>query len=134
MIETADGIVVVAGCSHPTIERIVAAAKAATNEPIHLVIGGMHLIPAPPNELRRIAQALHDEWRVRWLAPAHCTGEPAFEQLQAVFADRYVYAGLGTVIPIAGDALVKSRRIPSLGSASMLGTVAPHTGISKLSQ
>lgn len=103
VIETPNGLVIVAGCSHPTIERIVATAKARLDRPIHLVVGGMHLIPAPPDELRRIALALRDEWRVNWIAPAHCTGEPAFARLRETFADRFLYAGLGTVIPLAPD-------------------------------
>src|SRR5215813_5397532 len=41
-IDTPDGIVVVAGCSHSTIEKIVEAAKSAINKPIHLVLGGTH--------------------------------------------------------------------------------------------
>lgn len=109
VIETAGGIVVVAGCSHPTIERIVAAARAAVDKPIHLVVGGMHLIPAPPDELARIATALRDDWKIRWLAPAHCTGEPAFERLRATFDDHYIYAGLGTVVPLGAEALARVR-------------------------
>jgi metal-dependent hydrolase (beta-lactamase superfamily II) len=42
-IDTPDGIVLVVACSHPTIEKIVEAAKATINKPIHLVIGGTHL-------------------------------------------------------------------------------------------
>ena len=77
VIETPDGLVVVAGCSHPTIERILGAARETVGGTFHLVVGGMHLIPASPPDIARIAAALRDDWHVRWLAPAHCTGEPA---------------------------------------------------------
>ena len=97
-IDTPDGTVLVVGCSHPTIERIVEAAQAAVNRPIHLVIGGTHLLPASDQETRRIATALRDTWKVEYLAPAHCTGEPAFEILKETFGDRYIYAGLGTTV------------------------------------
>ena len=97
-IDTPDGIVVVVGCSHPTIEKIVQAAQAAINKPIHLVIGGTHLLPAKDDEIVRIAAALRDEWKVDFIAPAHCTGEAAFAELKQAFGDRYVYAGLGTTI------------------------------------
>jgi 7,8-dihydropterin-6-yl-methyl-4-(beta-D-ribofuranosyl)aminobenzene 5'-phosphate synthase len=95
-IETPDGIVVVVGCSHPTIEKILEATKTAIDKPLHLVVGGTHLLPAPDEEIRRIATAIHDTWKVEWIAPAHCTGEPAFAILKQVFGDRYIYAGLGT--------------------------------------
>jgi 7,8-dihydropterin-6-yl-methyl-4-(beta-D-ribofuranosyl)aminobenzene 5'-phosphate synthase len=99
-IDTPAGIVLVVGCSHPTIERIVEAAKAAVGKPIHLVIGGTHLLPASDEETRRIAGALHDTWKVDYLAPGHCTGEPAFEILRQTFGDRYIYAGLGTTVTL----------------------------------
>jgi 7,8-dihydropterin-6-yl-methyl-4-(beta-D-ribofuranosyl)aminobenzene 5'-phosphate synthase len=97
-IETPQGTVVVVGCAHPTIERIVETASETMGAPIHLVIGGLHLLPADDGEIRRIALALRDRWQVAWIAPAHCTGEPAFGILREVFADRYRYAGLGTTL------------------------------------
>ena len=45
-IDTPDGIVLVVGCSHPTLEKIVDAVKSAINKPIHLFLGGTHLLPA----------------------------------------------------------------------------------------
>jgi 7,8-dihydropterin-6-yl-methyl-4-(beta-D-ribofuranosyl)aminobenzene 5'-phosphate synthase len=106
-IDTPNGTVLVVGCSHPTIERIVEAASQTIDKPIHLVIGGTHLLPASDDEIRRIATALRDDWKVVWLAPAHCTGEPAFEALKQAFGARYIYVGLGTTLglgskPIAG--------------------------------
>jgi len=108
-IDTPEGIVLVVGCSHPTIEKIVEAARAAINKPIHLVIGGTHLLPADNQEIRRIATALHEPLHVRWIAPAHCTGEPAFEILKDTFGDRYVYAGLGTTIGLGANPLAAAQ-------------------------
>ncbi len=97
-IDTPDGIVLIVGCSHPTIEKIVEAAKAATGKPIHLVVGGTHLLPAKDDQLKAIATTLRDNLNVRYLAPGHCTGEPAFAILKESFGDRYVYAGLGSTL------------------------------------
>src|SRR5882672_1637341 len=44
-VNTPDGMVLVVGCSHPGIEKIVEAA-AAINPKIHLVAGGFHLVVA----------------------------------------------------------------------------------------
>jgi 7,8-dihydropterin-6-yl-methyl-4-(beta-D-ribofuranosyl)aminobenzene 5'-phosphate synthase len=97
-IDTPEGIVLVVGCSHPTLEKIVEAASAAIHKPLHLVFGGTHLLPAKRDEIRRIATALRDDWKVEWIAPVHCTGEPAFAILRETFAERYLYAGLGTTL------------------------------------
>lgn len=102
-IDTPDGVVLVVGCSHPTIEKIVEAAKAAINKPIHLVIGGLHLLPAKDEETQRIATALHGTWKVKRIAPVHCTGEPAFAILKKTFGDRYLYAGLGATVALVPD-------------------------------
>jgi 7,8-dihydropterin-6-yl-methyl-4-(beta-D-ribofuranosyl)aminobenzene 5'-phosphate synthase len=107
-IDTPDGIVLVVGCSHPTIEKIVEAARSVIDKPIHLVLGGTHLLPATPEEISRIATALRDEWQVAWLAPAHCTGEPAFAILKESFGDRYLYAGLGTTLELGPKVTIKA--------------------------
>jgi 7,8-dihydropterin-6-yl-methyl-4-(beta-D-ribofuranosyl)aminobenzene 5'-phosphate synthase len=107
-IETPDGIVLIVGCSHPTVEKIVEAASAVSDRPIHLVLGGTHLLPATPDDIRRIATALRDDWQVAWIAPAHCTGEPAFAILKESFGDRYLYAGLGTTLELGPKVTMKA--------------------------
>ena len=101
-IDTPQGTVLVVGCSHPTIEQIVATTKEITNKPVHLLIGGLHLLPAKDPEIERIAHSLRDTLGVRWVAPNHCTGEPAFGILKKRFGDRYLYAGAGTAVSV-GD-------------------------------
>ncbi|HET9200788.1 MAG TPA: MBL fold metallo-hydrolase [Dehalococcoidia bacterium] len=49
-IDTPEGIVLIVGCSHPTLEKIVAAARSVIDKPVHLVLGGTHLLPATPDE------------------------------------------------------------------------------------
>lgn len=107
-IDTPDGIVLIVGCSHPTIEKIVEAAKGAINKPIHLVLGGTHLLPAKDDQISSIAISLRDNWSVRYLAPSHCTGEPAFAILKQTFGDRYIYAGLGTTLLLGPKVTVKA--------------------------
>ena len=107
-IDTPDGIVLIVGCSHPTIEKIVEAAKNTINKPIHLVLGGTHLLPAKDDQISTIAASLRDTWSVRYLAPVHCTGEPAFVILKQTFGDHYVYAGLGTTVLLGPKVTVKA--------------------------
>ena len=99
VLETPRGLVVVAGCSHPGIERIVRAATGIDPR-VHLVFGGFHLPAAGDEEVARIAAALHDTYRVERVAPGHCTGEPSFHLFRSKWKDRYTYAGVGRVIAI----------------------------------
>lgn len=96
-IDTLDGVVLVMGCSHPGIEAIVAEA-VKINPHIHFLTGGLHLVAAQDSVIERVASALHDTYKVDYIAPGHCTGEPTFTALQRAFSDRYLYAGLGTAL------------------------------------
>ncbi len=98
-VQTARGIVLIVGCSHPGIETIVAASKAVAPH-VHMIVGGLHLVTTPDSEIARLATALHDQWHVDSIAPGHCTGEPAFLALRKTFGAAYVYAGLGTTIEV----------------------------------
>jgi len=96
-LDTPEGIVLVVGCSHPGIERIVAAA-ADINNRIHLIAGGLHMVVAEDSEITRTVTSLHDTWHVEYIAPGHCTGEPTFTALKKAFGDHYLYAGLGAAL------------------------------------
>ena len=108
-INTADGIVLVVGCSHPGIEGIVAEA-AKINPHIHFIAGGFHLVAAQDPAIEKIATTLHDTYRVDYIAPGHCTGEPTFAALQKTFGDHYLYAGLGTTLDLGANPRVASDR------------------------
>jgi len=98
-VRTPDGLVLIVGCSHPGIERIVEEATAIDKH-VRLVLGGFHLPAAKDEDISRIATTLHDVYKVEKLAPGHCTGEPAFSLFQKTWGQGYVYAGLGSVIPL----------------------------------
>ena len=94
-INTPEGMVIVVGCSHPGIDKIVEAV-AKINPRINFVAGGFHLVVSRDEEIEKIAAALRDTFKVAYVAPGHCTGEPTFAALKKAFGDRYLYAGLGT--------------------------------------
>lgn len=98
-IKAPNGMVLVVGCSHPGIEKIVQAAS--TIDPrINLIVGGFHLLVASDADIEKTVTALHDTLNVQYVAPGHCTGEPAFTALKKAFGDRYLFAGLGTTFAL----------------------------------
>jgi 7,8-dihydropterin-6-yl-methyl-4-(beta-D-ribofuranosyl)aminobenzene 5'-phosphate synthase len=92
-------MVIVVGCSHPGIDKFVESASAI-NPCIHLVVGGFHLVVASDPDIEKIVTALHDRFKVEYVAPGHCTGEPAFTALKKAFGDHYLYVGLGTTLTL----------------------------------
>jgi len=98
-IETPKGLILVVGCSHPGIERIV-EASTVLDKHVYAIVGGLHLVTTPDSEIARIVTALHDKCKVDRVALGHCTGEPAFAAFQRAFGVHYNYAGLGSVIEL----------------------------------
>jgi 7,8-dihydropterin-6-yl-methyl-4-(beta-D-ribofuranosyl)aminobenzene 5'-phosphate synthase len=98
-IRTPDGLVLLVGCSHPGLEKILQAA-AAIDPHIHFLAGGFHLVTASDEEIDKVVSSLRDTYKVEYVAPGHCTGEPAFAALKKSFGDHYLYAGLGTTLTL----------------------------------
>ena len=123
-IQTPNGMVIVVGCSHTGIDNIVKAA-AAISPTIQLVVGGFHLVVAKDPDIEATIATLRDTYKVAYIAPGHCTGEPTFTALKKAFGERYLYAGLGStfVLGVTPRALGASGRIaPSVLSGEDLAT------------
>src|ERR1700731_1410914 len=108
-VNTPDGVVLLVGCSHPGIEKIV-EATAVINPKIRLIVGGFHLVVAPDDVIAKAVAALKDTFKVENVAPGHCTGEPTFAALKQAFGDRYIYAGVGTTLPLGAGSDAGARR------------------------
>lgn len=97
VLETPAGQVVVVGCSHPGIERILASVDAKTT-PVAGIVGGLHLVTTPEAEIDRLVDALRNEWNVRAVAAGHCSGEYAFAAMRRAYGERYYYVGVGSTV------------------------------------
>lgn len=117
-VNTPDGLLLIVGCSHPGIERIVEAA-AAINPKIHLIAGGFHLVVATDDAIEKIVSALKDKFKVENIAPGHCTGEPSFAALKKAFGTRYIYAGLGTSLVLGPDIDVRRGEGPAFDDLAL---------------
>jgi 7,8-dihydropterin-6-yl-methyl-4-(beta-D-ribofuranosyl)aminobenzene 5'-phosphate synthase len=98
-IRTPKGLAVVVGCSHPGVERILQEA-AAIDPRLYAVNGGFHLGPSSRDEIRRVADVLHDVLKVERVAPGHCTSELGFAVFLERFGERFDRAGVGRVIAL----------------------------------
>ena len=98
-IKSPQGLILIVGCSHPGVERIVHEA-ASIDSHLYILFGGLHQVQATDSEVDRIAAVLHDQYKLERVAPGHCTGEPEFAALKRAFGDHYVYAGVGSVVDL----------------------------------
>ena len=100
IIDTKQGVVLVTGCSHPGIVRILQRVKELYDKPILLVFGGFHLMRKSEAELKNIIQAFQD-LGVRQCGATHCTGDKSIEYFKNAFAENYIPMGTGKVIQIS---------------------------------
>ncbi len=104
LLETSQGLVMIVGCSHPGVVKMVESALAQRKQnSIRLLLGGFHLLKTEPEQIRKIVNRL-DELKVKVVLPAHCTGDLAIEMIQSVYG-KECSAGAGRWIVMDGKRL-----------------------------
>jgi uncharacterized protein (DUF885 family)/metal-dependent hydrolase (beta-lactamase superfamily II) len=96
VIETSEGIVVITGCAHPGIVRMVRQAATLVEGDLALVMGGFHLGQTGTYHVDGVIDSLR-ELGVRRVMPTHCTGAEAIANFAGKFGDDYVQGGAGQV-------------------------------------
>jgi 7,8-dihydropterin-6-yl-methyl-4-(beta-D-ribofuranosyl)aminobenzene 5'-phosphate synthase len=99
VIDTPQGLVVVTGCAHPGIEKILQNAKNQFGKEIYMVIGGFHLGDAGDARLNQIIEDFR-EIGVKFIAPSHCTGQQQIDHFREAFGEDLIEVGVGKMIEI----------------------------------
>jgi len=97
IVDSARGLVVVTGCAHPGIVHIAETAIKLTGRPIHLLVGGFHLLHADAGHVDDMIARLQ-ALGVERVAPSHCTGAAAIARFRRAWGERFVDGGLGAVL------------------------------------
>jgi 7,8-dihydropterin-6-yl-methyl-4-(beta-D-ribofuranosyl)aminobenzene 5'-phosphate synthase len=97
IIDTPKGLIVMTGCAHPGILKIVKEAKKSLENPVLAVLGGFHLSSKKAAETKKIIAEIK-RLGVTHVGPCHCTGQTAIKQFQAEFKDGFILIGAGSVI------------------------------------
>ena len=98
IINTGAGLVVVLGCAHRGIINTLYYARQLTGvKPIHMVLGGCHLISATEERIWLTIAALK-ELGVERLGVSHCTGMPAAMVMAQEFGEAFFFNNAGTQI------------------------------------
>ncbi|MEJ2186441.1 MAG: MBL fold metallo-hydrolase [Gemmatimonadota bacterium] len=100
VVETVQGLVVITGCAHPGVARMVARVRSGRTEPVHLVLGGFHLRDRGQEWIQRVITEFR-RLGVERVAPCHCTGELAMGMFAAAYGADFVRTGAGRAIAIA---------------------------------
>jgi 7,8-dihydropterin-6-yl-methyl-4-(beta-D-ribofuranosyl)aminobenzene 5'-phosphate synthase len=95
---TPKGLILIAGCSHSTIESIIKRTRDLKATKIFLVAGGFHLIPYEREYIEGLAKRMKEVYHVESVAPAHCTGHLGFSVFKKEFGKDYRFFGLGEML------------------------------------
>jgi len=101
VVTTEEGLVVITGCAHPGIDRMLQKARFMFGGPIRLAMGGFHLKSADDEKVSRVLRAFRD-LGVESTAPCHCTGDRARGRFAAEYGEGFIQAGVGKVIVLPG--------------------------------
>lgn len=101
IINTEPGLIVILGCAHRGVINTLYHAQQLTGvKPIHMIVGGCHLIGASEQRMWSTIAALR-ELDVQRLGLSHCTGLPAASLMAQEFGEKFFFNNAGTSINIA---------------------------------
>jgi 7,8-dihydropterin-6-yl-methyl-4-(beta-D-ribofuranosyl)aminobenzene 5'-phosphate synthase len=93
-VETPEGTLVIVGCSHPGIVRILKKAKELSSGEIYLAFGGFHLGGYSREQIESIIKEIK-ALGVEKIGPTHCTGDAAIAMFKEAWGQNYVPMGVG---------------------------------------
>lgn len=99
VINTDKGLIVITGCAHPGIVKIIEKARNSVNKDILLVLGGFHLIGKSKSEIKQIINDFK-KLNVKYVAPCHCTGDLAINMFKMEYGSKFIKTGVGRIIEI----------------------------------
>jgi 7,8-dihydropterin-6-yl-methyl-4-(beta-D-ribofuranosyl)aminobenzene 5'-phosphate synthase len=98
VLDTEKGLVIITGCAHPGIVRIIETAKAHfKNKNVHLVMGGFHLHHSFACTSAKVVTRFQ-QLQVEKVAPCHCAGDTNIAQFEAAYRKNFIRVGTGTIL------------------------------------
>jgi 7,8-dihydropterin-6-yl-methyl-4-(beta-D-ribofuranosyl)aminobenzene 5'-phosphate synthase len=99
VVDTEYGSVILTGCAHPGIVRVVEQIHRIGQTDIALLMGGFHLLTSSPGQVQKVIKALRGLWVLR-VAPGHCTGDEALEIFKREYGPDFLETGVGSSITV----------------------------------
>jgi 7,8-dihydropterin-6-yl-methyl-4-(beta-D-ribofuranosyl)aminobenzene 5'-phosphate synthase len=93
------GAVLLTGCAHPGIVKMVRTAKGLVKDDVSVVLGGFHSEWTSGRRIENVIAALKD-LGVRYAGPCHCSGEKARALFEKHFGKNYIEIGAGKTVEI----------------------------------
>lgn len=99
LVDGAEGPVLITGCAHMGITKLVKRATDLAGAAMALVLGGFHLFREKMETIDCVVADLL-KLGVRRVGASHCTGDVAIAAISEAFGDNFVEIDVGTRIEI----------------------------------
>ncbi len=110
-MKTGAGLVVITGCSHPGIIKILERTKKLHDEDIYMSFGGFHLLRHSDDAFSEIIRRFK-QLGVKRCGAMHCTGDAQINAFKKAYGESFVPMGVGKILTF------ESPRRPPKGSRS----------------
>lgn len=99
-IKGGKGIIIITGCSHPGIVKIIKNVKKNfPKETISLVFGGFHLMNMDTREIELIVEKFLES-KVQKVGPTHCTGYEAQVIFEKAYKEDFIKIAAGKILEV----------------------------------
>jgi 7,8-dihydropterin-6-yl-methyl-4-(beta-D-ribofuranosyl)aminobenzene 5'-phosphate synthase len=99
-VRTNKGIVLITGCAHPGIVKILQSAKEQfPDEKIYLALGGFHLHNQNEKDISKKVNEII-KMQIILVGPCHCSGDLARKIFKDVYGNDFVEIGVGKIIQV----------------------------------
>ena len=99
VLKTQNGLIILTGCAHPGIIKIIENAKQNISGDIYLVLGGFHLAGKSEGSIKEIINNFK-QLHIKKVAPTHCTGEVAIALFKEEYRDDFIELKVGQTIEV----------------------------------
>lgn len=100
VVKTAKGLIIITGCSHPGIVKIVEKVKRHfSDDKIYLVFGGFHLKDKDKRFIEVVVETFK-KMKVRKVGPTHCSGKVAEGIFKETYRNNFISIKTGQILDI----------------------------------
>jgi len=100
VVQTGKGLIVITGCAHPGIVKVVSKSKDLVKDNVLLAMGGFHLFGQSKGNIEKIISSLR-KLGVRYVGPCHCSGDLSRQLFEKEYRGNYINIGVGRVITMS---------------------------------
>ena len=99
VLRTNKGIIILTGCAHPGIIKIIDNVKQNISGNIYMVLGGFHLADKHEDAIKPIVDKFK-QLNIEKVAPSHCSGENAARLFREEYGDNFIEIKIGQTIDV----------------------------------